>query len=164
MEITALEIRQQQFRVKLRGFDVQEVDAFLERIADSFEALERENQSLREEIERLKGEVQAHEKREETFKNAMLNSQKVLEQMKESARRSGELVVAEAEVEAEKILNRAHNRLAQLHEDIAEMKRQRMQIEIQIGSAYADRDPDRIDRRGPYQTARDVQTRSKKNG
>ena len=32
------------------------------------------------------------------------------------------------------MLNRAHNRLAQLHEDIAELKRQRIQIEVQIRS------------------------------
>jgi cell division initiation protein len=54
--------------------------------------------------------------------------------MKENAQKSAELIVAEAEVKAEKILNKAHNRLAQLHEDIAELKRQRVQIEVQIGS------------------------------
>jgi len=134
MEITALEIQHQQFKVKFRGFDIQEVDAFLEQIADSFEALQRENKNLEEETQRFKLEIKGYQKREETFKHAMLNSQNVLEQMKENARKSGELVVAEAEVKAEKTLNRAHNRLAQLHEDIAEMKRQRMQIEVQVGS------------------------------
>jgi cell division initiation protein len=64
----------------------------------------------------------------------MLNSQQVLEQMKENARKSAEVIIADAEVKAEKILNRAHNRLSQLHEDIAELKRQRMQIEVQIRS------------------------------
>ena len=64
----------------------------------------------------------------------MLNSQKVLDQMKDNARKSAELIIAEAEVQAEKILNKAHNRLAQLHEDTSELKRQRMQIEVQIGS------------------------------
>ena len=134
MEITPLEIQQQQFRVKFRGFDIQEVDTFLEETADAFEITRRENENLKEEIQRLKLEIKGYQKREETFKHAMLNSQKVLEQMKENARKSGELVVAEAEVKAEKTLNRAHNRLAQLHEDIAEMKRQRMQIEVQVGS------------------------------
>ncbi len=134
MEITPLEIQQQQFKVKFRGFDIQEVDTFLEETADAFEMTLRENENLKEEIQRLKLEIKGYQKREETFKHAMLNSQKVLEQMKENARKSGELVVAEAEVKAEKTLNRAHNRLAQLHEDIAEMKRQRMQIEIQVGS------------------------------
>ena len=54
--------------------------------------------------------------------------------MKENARKSAEVIIADAEVKAEKVLNRAHNRLSQLHEDIAELKRQRMQIEIQIRS------------------------------
>lgn len=52
--------------------------------------------------------------------------------MKDNARKSAEVIVADAEVKAEKVLNRAHNRLSQLHEDIAELKRQRMQIEVQI--------------------------------
>jgi cell division initiation protein len=87
-----------------------------------------------EEIRRLELEIQGYKKREETFKRALLNSQKVLDQMKENARKSAELIIAESEVKAEKILNKANNRLAQMHEDIAELKRQRTQIEVQISS------------------------------
>ena len=134
MKITPLDIQQQQFKTKFRGFDIREVDAFLERMADAFESLQKESASLREEIKKLKLESQGYKEREETFKRAMLNSQKVLEQMKQNAQKSAELVIADAEVKAEKILNRAQNRLAQLHEDITELKRQRMQIEVQIRS------------------------------
>ena len=134
MKITPLDIQQQQFKIRFRGFDIQEVDTFLEQMADTFESFQGENQSLREEINRLKLESQGYKEREETFKRAMLNSQKVLEQMKENAQKSAELIIADAEVKAEKSLSRAHNRLAQLHEDITELKRQRMQIEIQIRS------------------------------
>ena len=95
---------------------------------------QRENEEYHEEIRRLELEIQGYKKREETFKRALLNSQKVLDQMKENARKSAELIIAEAEVKAEKILNKSHNRLAQLHEDIAELKRQRTQIEVQISS------------------------------
>ncbi len=134
MKITPLDIQQQQFKIRFRGFDIREVDAFLEQMGGAFERVMSENASLREDIRRLKHESQGYKEREETFKRAMLNSQKVLEQMKKNAQKSAELVVAEAEVKAEKILNRAQNRLAQLHEDIAELKRQRMQIEVQIRS------------------------------
>ncbi len=134
MKITPLDIQNQQFKIKFRGFDVREVDTFLEQLADSFEALLSGNKNLLEEIRRLKLEVQGYKKREETFKRAMLNSEKVLEQMKQNAQKSSELIIADAEVKAEKILNRAQNRLAQLHEDITELKRQRMQIEVQIRS------------------------------
>lgn len=134
MKMTPLDIQQQQFKTRFRGFDVREVDTFLEHTAGAFEAVQRENEDSQEEIRRLELEIQGYKKREETFKRALLNSQKVLDQMKENARKSAELIIAEAEVKAEKILNKAHNRLAQLHEDIAELKRQRTQIEVQISS------------------------------
>jgi len=134
MSLTPLDIQQQQFRIRFRGFDVREVDRFLEQVSESLAAMHAENKSLKEELRRLKLENQGYKEREETFKRAMLNSQKVLEQMKENARKSAEIIIADAEVKAEKILNRAHNRLSQLHEDIAELKRQRMQIEVQIRS------------------------------
>lgn len=134
MEITPLDIQQQQFKVRFRGFDIREVDAFLDQMAETFESLQRENMNLQEEIGKLKLANQQHQEREESFRRTLLNSQKVLDQMKENARKSAELIVANAEVKAEKSLNRALNRLAQLHEDIAGLKRQRMQIEIQIRS------------------------------
>ena len=134
MKITPFDVQQQQFRVRFRGFDVQEVDAFLEQVADVFKSLEWKNQSLQEETGRLKLEIQEFKSREEALKRAMVNSQKVFDQLRENARKSAEVIMADAEVKAEKILNRAHNRLAQLHEDIAELKRQRVQIEIQIRS------------------------------
>lgn len=134
MQFTPLDIQEQQFKIRFRGFDVREVDAFLEQIADTFKSLQSNNISLQDEISRLKLENQAYRQREETFKRALLNSQKVLEQMKKNAQKSAELIIADAEVKAEKLLNRAHSRLAQLHEDIAELKRQRIQIEIQVRS------------------------------
>jgi len=134
MNITPLDIQQQKFKTRIRGFDVREVDAFLEQVANVIESLQRTHKDGQEEVRRLELEIQGYRKREETFKRALLNSQKVLDQMKDNARKSAELIIAEAEVKAEKILNNAHNRLAQLHEDISELKRQRTQIEVQIGS------------------------------
>jgi cell division initiation protein len=134
MSLTPLDIQQQRFKVRLRGFDIREVDRFLEQAAEAFTTLQNDNKKLRDELRRLRMETQGYKEREETFKRAMLNSQKVLEQMKENARKSAEIIIADAEVKAEKILNRAHNRLSQLHEDISELKRQRMQIEVQIRS------------------------------
>lgn len=134
MNLTPLDIQQQQFQVRFRGFDIREVDRFLEQVSEAFTDVQNDSKNLKEEIRRLKLENQGYREREETFKRAMLNSQKVLEQMKDNARKSAEVIIADAEVKAEKILNRAHNRLSQLHEDIAELKRQRMQIEVQIRS------------------------------
>jgi cell division initiation protein len=134
MKMTPLEIQQQQFKVRFRGFDVREVDHFLERVADTVADLREETKQSYEDLRRLKMELQGYKEREETFKRAMFNSQTVLEQMKDNARKSADIIIADAETKAEKILSRAHNRLSQLHEDIAELKRQRIQIEVQLRS------------------------------
>ena len=134
MGITPAVIKQKEFRTRFRGFDVQEVDSFLEEVASEVARLNLEISTVKEERHRLDLENQGYKKRETSLKRVMIQSQKVLEQMKLNARKSAELVVADAEVEAEKMLNRAHQRLSQLHSDITELKRQRMQIEVQIGS------------------------------
>ncbi len=134
MPITPIDIQQQQFRVRFRGFDIQEVDDFLNRLADEFEMLLGAHKRLSADVNRLTQENKEFREREETFKKALVNSQKVMEQMKENARKSAELIISNAELKAEKILNRVHNRLAQLQEDIAGLRRQRIQIETEIHS------------------------------
>ncbi len=134
MGITPLVVKQKEFSTKFRGFDVQEVDYFLEDVARELEALNQKIQRLQEENHRLDLENQGYRKRENSMKNAMIQAQKVLDQMKDNAKKSSQVIIANAEVEAEKILNRAHKRLSQLHSDIIELKRQRIQLEMQISS------------------------------
>ena len=134
MGVSPLDIRQQQFKVRFRGFDIREVDEFLDQLADAAAGVQTNNERLAEDIKRIERENKEYREREETFKRALVSSQKVIEQMKDNAQKSAELIISNAEVKAEKILNRAHNRLAQLHEDIAELKRQRIQLETQIRS------------------------------
>ncbi|MDD9301574.1 MAG: DivIVA domain-containing protein [Desulfobacter sp.] len=134
MGVTPLVVKQKEFSTRFRGFDVQEVDTFLEEVARELESQDRAIESLGQEKHRLDLENQGYRKREDSMKNAMIQSQKVLDQMKDNAKKSAQVVIANAEVEAEKILNRAHKRLSQLHSDITELKRQRIQLEMQISS------------------------------
>ena len=134
MGVTPLVIKQKEFSIRFRGFDVQEVDGFLEEAARELESQEAALESLKQENHRLNLENQGYRKREDSMKNAMIQSQKVLDQMKENAEKTVQVTIANAEVEAEKILSRAHKRLAQLHSDIIELKRQRIQLEMQISS------------------------------
>ncbi len=134
MSVTPLVVRQKEFSTRFRGFDVQEVDTFLEEVAKDMDKLEKTIDRLHEEKHRLDLENQGYRKRENSMKNAMIQSQKVIDQMKENAKKTSQAMLANAEVEAEKILSRAHNRLSQLHSDIIELKRQRIQLEMQISA------------------------------
>jgi len=132
MALTPLDIQQQRFRVSFRGYDPKEVEAFLEQTANAFEDLQREMLRLADETKKLQSDIEEYQRREGTFKRALLHSQKVLDQMQENARRQAEVIVAEAETKAEKLLQQAQNRLAQLQESIAGLKRQRVQVEAEI--------------------------------
>ncbi|CCK78736.1 DivIVA domain-containing protein [Desulfobacula toluolica] len=134
MGITPLVVKQKEFTTRFRGFDVQEVDFFLEEVSRELNHLNQTIQNIHEENHRLKLENQGYRKRENSMRNAMIQAQKVMDQMKENARKSSQVIIANAEVEAEKMLNRAHNRLSQLHGDIIELKRQRIQLEMQISA------------------------------
>ena len=133
MLLTPLEIQQKQFRVRFfRGLDGKDVEAFLQKVADLMSAHLKQIDELKRELddkERLLGE---HREREQTLKNTLVSAQKTVEQMKVNAQKESKLLVSEAEVKAERILNNAHNRLAQIHEDIAELKRQRTQFELKL--------------------------------
>jgi cell division initiation protein len=132
MALTPLDIQQQRFRISFRGYDPKEVEAFLEQAANAFEDLQRETLRLTDEVKKLQSTIEEYQRREGTIKRALLHSQKVLDQMQENARRQAEVIVAEAQTKAEKLLQQSQNRLAQLQESIAGLKRQRAQIEAEI--------------------------------
>lgn len=132
MRITPIEIQQRQFTTRFRGFDVREVEAFLEQLTQAFENLTAENRKLRGKIDDLKSQKEEHKVRHRAVENTLENNRKSLALIKENARKSAELITSHAEVRAEKILNRANNRLVQIHEDIGDLKRQRTQLELQI--------------------------------
>jgi cell division initiation protein len=137
MKITSLDIQQQRFTTRFRGFDPREVDLFMEQVAHTFEQMQRESEKAQEERRRLQRENQGFHKREETFRRAMVQSQKVVEQMKANAEKQAELIIAEAKIKAEKIISRSQAQMDRLQQDIAELKRQRVQIEVEIAAVIA---------------------------
>jgi len=133
MRLTAADIRQQQFAVKfLRGFDPQEVDAFLEEVADDFEELGRENNLLKDQLATLEERTKGIEAREKTLHETLITTQKIAEEFKENARRESELVLREAQLRAEKVVQESREEHGKLTADLATLKRQRRQLAEEI--------------------------------
>ena len=129
MRITPMDIRQQQFTVKMfRGFDVQEVDTFLEDVAQDYEALMRENTLLKEQLQVLEDRTRGLEERERVLQQTLVTTQRLTEEMKESARREAALTVREAEVAGEKLLEAARTEEAVIRSEIMLLKRNRRQL------------------------------------
>ena len=128
MRLTPLDIQQQRFRTAFRGFDVKEVDAFLELVRTQYEELILENRRLKEDSREQQRRIEEFKERERTLKETMITAQKIVEDIKGSARKEAEVIISQAEIQAEKIVRGAQDRLVQILEDIQELKREKAQL------------------------------------
>lgn len=122
MRITPLDIQQKQFPMKFRGFDVEEVYAFLEVIREEMEDLLRENASLKENVQRVESQIKGHKDMETTLRETLMTAQQMVEDYKTNARKEAELVVKEAELKADTVLKEAQEKVIKIHEDIVDLK------------------------------------------
>ena len=122
MRITPLDIQQKQFPVKFRGFDMDEVYAFLELIREEMEELIRENSSLRETVSRLESQLKDYKNMETSLKDTLMTAQQMVDDYKANARKEAELVLRESEIKAEEMLRDAQERVVKIHEDIIDLK------------------------------------------
>ena len=129
MSLTPLDIQQQRFRTRFGGgLDKAEVDAFLNLVAGELEKVVRENTELREEQRATRRLLEDYRSREDALKETMITAQKVTEDIKRVAEKEAAIIVGRAELDAERMLERAQERLTELLQDIAELKRQRAQF------------------------------------
>ncbi len=131
MQISPLDIQQQQFKVKtFRGLDPDDVDAFLQTVAGEMEGLIRENSQMKEQQSRQSREMLDMAEKERELRETLLSAQRVIEEMKANARKEAELIVSEAELKGERIVADAERLLGDLKSRIEEIRRQKIQFEI----------------------------------
>jgi len=132
VRITPLDIRNHDFPRRLSGYDREEVDTFLRMLAEDYEAALRESQSLRERVNQLELRVQELTANEKLLQETLTTAQQLSDDLKQTAVKEAEVMVSEAEVKGEKVLDAAHRRAARLAEDIREMKQVRVRLAAAI--------------------------------
>src|SRR4030066_12064 len=98
MKITPLDIQQKKFGVKFRGFDVKEVNSFLDLITREFEVIIKENNYLKEELAKKDAKILDFKKKETTLKDTLMNAQQIVENLKGNAQKEAELIIKEEDV------------------------------------------------------------------
>ena len=138
IDLTPLDVRKKRgdFRPKLRGYDPEEVDGFLELVAERFEELVKENLTLAERVETSSGQLKALEGRESAVQEALVSAQKLREEvssqtqrevvsLKEQARREAVILKAEAETEISRRLGEAEGLVRERQWALEELERSR---------------------------------------
>lgn len=98
--LTPLDIQKQEFGVKMRGYNADEVDDFLDLVGADYEKLYRENKEMKEKILILNKSIEEYKNIETSLRNALLYAQNTAEDMKKSASEKAEIIVKEAEDKA----------------------------------------------------------------
>ena len=122
MRITPLDIQQKQFATRFRGFDMEEVDSFLEIIREEMEELLRENANMREESRLFEKQLKEYKNIETTLKDTLISTQQMVEEYQTTAKESAELLKKEAALQAEEMLRNAQDKVVKIHEDITDLK------------------------------------------
>jgi cell division initiation protein len=132
MDIDGLEGKK--FRKRLIGLDPNDVEAFLQEMAEELRRLTEENENLKKDVQTQESEIKEHRDREKTIRAVLVSAQKNAEQIKANAEREAKLVISQAEVKSEAILNDAGNRLIRMEQEISEMRRNRIQFGARVRS------------------------------
>ena len=138
MEITPQDIKQKQFKVKFRGFDMADVDNFLDEVTRQMEVLLREKEAAEEENADLKARLEELKANEKTLRDTLMAAQKISEDMKEAARKEADLRLSQAEMDAQKMLSDARLKLASLQEEISEMNRIKERFVLKVKGLIED--------------------------
>lgn len=130
IDLTPLDVRKKRgdFRRVLRGYDPQEVDSFLELVAERFEDLVKENLTLKERSQRLESQVNSQEGREKAVQQALVTAQELREEIQTQAKREADFLKKEAEQEIDRIVGDARRRLADHESALDDLRRRRLQF------------------------------------
>lgn len=124
MRITSMDINNKEFKRTMRGYSADEVDEFLEKIAEDYETIYKENTILKERINVFQDKLDHYTKIESTIQNTLLLAQNAAEQAKLSAQTEGELIIRSANESAKKILDKAHSDVLAIDDEFDRTKQE----------------------------------------
>jgi len=132
MKLTPLDIRKQEFKKVMRGYDPVEIETFMEMTANEFEELIRSQKDMRDRVIELEVQLKDYRQIEKTLQQTLLQAQETTGKTYEAARKESELITREAEQKAAAIIAQAHVDLAQLKRELQELSTRKESLVHQL--------------------------------
>jgi len=134
MSVNRIDLLNHTFSRVLRGYDPEEVDNYLQDIADTMARLGDERVRLTNLVAQLEERLAAYGERESALRETLLASQRMLEEIKSSAQKEAQLIIDSAQNRAENLTNQANLRLARILDEISEARKLKAQFEFKVRS------------------------------
>ena len=125
MKVSPISIKKQEFNKSLRGYDKDEVQAFLEKLADEFESLQKENDSLKKELDDATAKLAEFRRIEKNLQDTLLRAQESSTKSIESTKKQAGLIVKEAEIKASQILEKARENANEIRNAVINLREER---------------------------------------
>jgi len=128
MKISPLEVKRQEFKKVLRGYDPVEVDTFLEMISNELEELLGVNKQMKDKAIELETQLADYKHMEKTLQQTLLQAQETSGKSIENSRKEADLIIKEAELKASQIVEKARTDFSRAKEEIANLKARKESI------------------------------------
>ena len=123
--ITPLDIENKKFsKQMMNGYNVNEVDDFLDELTLEYSKLYKENAELKNQREELDTDVDKYKDLETTLKNTLIIAQKTADEVQDVAEKKAEQIIKDAEEEARSKTEELNVQIVQKTKEYDELKRQ----------------------------------------
>lgn len=122
--ITPLDIQNKNFKRNLRGYNAKTVDIFLDEVTLDYEKIYKENIELKDKISLLADQVRHFNTMEETLKKTLIVAQTTADEVTVAARQKAENIKSDAELEAKKLIDKAHEDVRDIKREYDELKKE----------------------------------------
>lgn len=122
MSVTPLDIRRKEFKRSMRGYSDEEVDVFLDEVADEFERLFQENIELHDRLQRLEEQISGHMQIRDALEKTLISAQLQADDLRANARKEGELMLRDAELKARQIVADSYSETQRVQHALIQLK------------------------------------------
>lgn len=134
MALTPLDIHNKEFSKSFRGYDEDEVNEFLDQIIKDMEILMKEKREMEEKLAGVSERLGHFTNIEETLSKSILVAQETAEEVKTNARKEAQLIIKEAEKNADRIINESLVKSRKVALEIEELKKKATVYRIRFRS------------------------------
>ncbi|MGQ7886606.1 DivIVA domain-containing protein [Paenibacillus sp. WC2504] len=124
MPLTPLDIHNKEFSRSFRGYDEDQVNEFLDQVIKDYEALIRENKDLANQTVALQERLDHFTNIEDSLSKTIIVAQEAADEVRNNAKKEAQLILKEAEKNADRIINESLTRSRRVALEIEELKKQ----------------------------------------
>lgn len=123
--ITPLDIENKKFgKQMMNGYNVEEVDDFLDELTLEYGKLYKENSELKAQREELDSNVGKYKNIENTLQNTLVMAQKTADEITAVAKQQAEQIVKDAEYEAKNSVEQLNTQIVLKQKELDDLKKQ----------------------------------------